>query len=108
MMPLQHDSIKHLHLVQPANDAIAQHVPKLVRPRSNALNDGACRFDIYCADRVSLTSTLFGGGDWHWRLIATSGEILIDCGGYASRSACRSAVELLRQEAAAAGVFDHG
>lgn len=65
-------------------------------------NGGHSRFDVYRAKRVSLTSTLFGGGDWHWRLTSPSGAILLDCGGYRDEAECLSAVEALRSEAATA------
>ena len=62
-------------------------------------NDGRSHFDTYCTERVSLTSTLFGGGDWRWRLISSTGDVLVDCGGYRNQADCLAAVELLRSEA---------
>jgi uncharacterized protein YegP (UPF0339 family) len=57
------------------------------------------RFEIYRTDRVSLTSTLFGGGDWHWRLTSADGALLADCGGFKSREGCRAAVVSVRDVA---------
>lgn len=53
-------------------------------------------FEIYRANEVSLTSTLFGGGDWRWRLHAAAGVITANGGGYSTESACKSAVAALR------------
>jgi uncharacterized protein YegP (UPF0339 family) len=64
--------------------------------------DGQSRFDIYRSEVVSLTSTLFGGGDWHWRLAGPSGIVLADCGGYRNQAECLAAVEALRTEAGSA------
>jgi uncharacterized protein YegP (UPF0339 family) len=75
-------------------------------PHMPMREDGVCHFDVYRADQVSLTSTLLGGGDWHWRMISVAGEVLIDCGGYTTQSACHSVIELLRHEAASAPVLD--
>lgn len=86
-------------------DGPAQGTMTFGKPCLQVFNDGVCQFDVYRADQVSLTSTLFCGGDWHWRLISVSGEVLIDCGGYATRNACYSAVDLLRHEAASATVL---
>src|SRR3546814_13313152 len=44
-------------------------------------NDALSRFDIYRASHVRLTSTLFGGGDWRWRLTGASVAVVADCGG---------------------------
>jgi uncharacterized protein YegP (UPF0339 family) len=63
------------------------------------------RFRIYRTDEVSLTSTLFGGGDWHWQLTGQSGAIIADCGGYRNEAQCLAAVNGLRNEAGLATVF---
>lgn len=67
---------------------------------------GESRFDIYRTEQVHLTSTLFGGGDWHWRLTGQSGKVLADCGGYRDRGDCLAAVDGLRAEAQAALLGD--
>ena len=72
--------------------------PTLARRRP----EGRSRFDIYRTEVVHLTSTLFGGGDWHWCLTAQSGEVVADCGGYRNRRDCLAAVEALRAEAGSA------
>lgn len=68
-------------------------------------NEAQSRFDIYRADSVKLTSTLFGGGDWHWRLTGASGSIIADCGGYRNEAECLAAVGALRVEAGLASIF---
>jgi len=68
-------------------------------------NEAHARFDIYRADQVRLTSTQFGGGDWHWRLTGASGEIVADCGGYRNEAQCHAAVSALRDEAGDADIF---
>jgi uncharacterized protein YegP (UPF0339 family) len=67
--------------------------------------DAHSRFDIYCAERIRLTSTLFGGGDWHWRLTAASGAVIADCGGYRDEAQCLAAVNSLRAEAGRTTIF---
>lgn len=68
-------------------------------------NETQSRFDIYRADHVKLTSTLFGGGDWHWRLTGASGAVIADCGGYRNEAQCLAAVGALRIEAGLATIF---
>lgn len=63
---------------------------------------GRSHFDIYRTEQADQTSALFGGGDWHWRLTAHSGEIIADCGGYRNQRDCLAAVEALRAEAGSA------
>lgn len=60
---------------------------------------GNCRFSTYRAERVSLTSSLWSGGDWHWRLTAPSGTVLADCGGYSREVECLAVIEALRANA---------
>jgi len=60
---------------------------------------GTSHFEIYRADQVRLTSILFGGGDWHWRLTDRSGMVLADCGGYRNHRDCLAVVKALRIEA---------
>ena len=61
-------------------------------------------FEIYRADEVSLTSTLFGGGDWRWRLCAAVGVVTAQGGGYATELACKTAVASLRRGAQSAAI----
>jgi uncharacterized protein YegP (UPF0339 family) len=64
----------------------------------------SCRFDVYRADEVRMTSTQFGGGDWHWRLSDAEGLILLDTGGYATERECRGAIAILQENAGWASV----
>lgn len=76
----------------------------LRRPAGSATlrGSGHSCFDIYRTEEVRLTSTLFGGGDWHWRLTGASGDILADCGGYRNQRDCLAAVDALRAVAGSA------
>jgi uncharacterized protein YegP (UPF0339 family) len=85
--------------------------PRVVRPRADATGPEPCRvqdadayFEIYRAERVSLTSILFSGGDWRWQFCSPAGTPLAAGGGYASESACAAAVAALRGGAGAAKV----
>lgn len=68
--------------------------------------EGCSHFDIYRTEQVHLTSTVFGGGDWHWRLTDEAGAMLAECGGYRNRRDCLAAVEALRAEAWSATVSE--
>jgi uncharacterized protein YegP (UPF0339 family) len=59
----------------------------------------SCTFEVYRADEVRMTSTQFSGGDWHWRLSDSDGQILLDTGGYASERECRNAIAILQENA---------
>ncbi len=80
-----------------AND---QQSPRIVAASHSSTT--APYFEIYRANEVSLTSTLFGGGDWRWRLCAAVGVFTASGGGYSSESACKSAVAALRTAAQSA------
>lgn len=69
------------------------------------LTSGRSCFDIYRTDQVRLTSTLVGGGDWHWRLTGASGDVLADCGGYRNQRDCLAAVGAVRAVASSAIVL---
>lgn len=66
--------------------------------------DGFPCFDVYRAEPVQLTSTLSGGGDWHWRLTSVSGDVLADCGGYRNQRDCLAAAKAVRAAAAVATI----
>ena len=66
--------------------------------------DQRCQFRLFHAERVSLTSTQFDGGDWRWQFCSPSGEILSECAGYRSEAECRAAVLRLQNEAAYATI----
>lgn len=87
-----------------ANDRLEEEPAHIETQRRDG---GRSRFDIYRSETVSLTSTLFSGGDWHWRLADSSGAIVADCGGYRDQADCLAAVEVLRAEAGSATVSKH-
>lgn len=90
--PIQRDNVD-----PPANNTLGRRPDLAMLHRSSR----AC-FDIYCSEVVRLTSTLFGGGDWHWRLTSASGDILADCGGYRNHRDCLAVVDSLRALAGSA------
>lgn len=72
-------------------------------------HSGRPHFYIYRTDQVRLTSMLFGGGDWHWRLADHAGIVVAECGGYHNKRDCLTAVEALRAAAWSATVSEsHG
>ncbi len=68
---------------------------------------GLSTFSTYRADQVSMTSALLSGGDWHWRLTASSGAILADCGGYHREGDCLAVINALRTNAHTARLSFH-
>ncbi|VWX50748.1 hypothetical protein NOVOSPHI9U_310036 [Novosphingobium sp. 9U] len=56
---------------------------------------------------MRLTSTLFGGGDWHWSFRNPDGMLVADCGGYKDRVECAAAAEALRLQACHATIASH-
>ena len=77
-----------------------------VAPERHRHADGHARFEIYRAERVSLTSILFSGGDWRWRFRSAAGTILVNSEGYSSERACRAAVTALQNNAGSAKVAE--
>lgn len=71
---------------------------------SSAAVPGRAYFEIYRADRVSLTSILFSGGDWRWRFCAADGALIAASAGYRSERSCADAVAALRGDAGMAEV----
>jgi uncharacterized protein YegP (UPF0339 family) len=67
--------------------------------------DEECQFEIFRQDEERMTSTLFSGGDWRWRLVTTGGLILAEASGYPSETVCRAAVAVLQKRAATAPVI---
>jgi len=63
-----------------------------------------CHFAVFRAEKVTVTSTLFEGGDWRWCLSDQEGVILVEAGGYPSEEHCRAAVAALQAGAARATV----
>ena len=66
--------------------------------------EGDCLFEIFRADEERMTSTLFSGGDWRWRLVTTEGVILAEAAGYPNEGLCRAAVLVLQRRAATAPI----
>ncbi|WP_162249643.1 YegP family protein [Altererythrobacter sp. Root672] len=66
------------------------------------LTEERWQFRLFLADRVSFTSTQFGGGDWRWQFCSPTGEILAECGGYSTELGCRNSILRLQKEAASA------
>lgn len=69
--------------------------------------DGQPAFEIYRTDRVSLTSTLFEGGDWHWCFRSSDGMLISDVGGYKNRVERTAAAEALRLQACHPTIASH-
>lgn len=65
-------------------------------------------FEVYRADRVSITSILFSGGDWRWRFCKADGVTVASSKGYASEATCRQAIEALQQNAGTAALHEKG
>lgn len=74
---------------------------------ASAIED-QCRFEIFRADEERLTSTLFSGGDWRWRLVTSDGGLLAEAAGYSSEGLCRAAVLVLQRSAASAPIRRRG
>jgi uncharacterized protein YegP (UPF0339 family) len=73
-------------------------------PQPPALPETSCRFEVYRADEVKTSSTLFAGGDWRWQLSDAAGQILVEAGGYRSEDECRQAVALLQRHVPCASI----
>lgn len=67
-----------------------------------------CRFEIFRADEERMTSTLFSGGDWRWRLVTNDGGLLAEAAGYPNEGLCRAAVLVLQRRAASAPIRRRG
>ena len=70
--------------------------------------EGECRFEIFRADEERMTSTLFSGGDWRWRLVTTDGGLLAEAARYPNEGLCRAAVLVLQRRAASAPITRRG
>lgn len=70
--------------------------------------EGDCRFEIFRADEERMTSTLFSGGDWRWRLVTSEGGLLAEAAGYPNEGLCRAAVLVLQRRAATAPITRRG
>lgn len=64
--------------------------------------DDRLRFEVYRDDKVSVTSMLFCGGMWRWRLCAVDGAPVAMSTGYETEAACRAALSCVRQHAGTA------
>lgn len=74
---------------------------------ASAIED-QCRFEIFRADEERMTSTLFSGGDWRWRLVTSDGGLLAEAAGYPNEGLCRAAVLVLQRRAASAPIRPRG
>jgi uncharacterized protein YegP (UPF0339 family) len=81
-------------------DPVFVSLPDDLDPES----DSECRFEVFRADEQAMTSTLFSGGDWRWRLITSEGLLLAEAAGYPSERTCQAAVAFLQKRAASATV----
>ena len=84
----------------PAANEGADHNWQGNEPAPEHGEDQRCQFRLFQADRVSLTSTQFDGGDWRWQFCSPSGEIITESGGYLSEAQGRASVLRLQNEAA--------
>ena len=85
-----------------AHEAI--HVYRNAAPAPALESISSSYFDVYRADRVSLTSTLSSGGDWRWRFKTPSGATIAGSEGYLSEAECILAVDALRRDAGASAL----
>lgn len=86
---------------------VSSALMRLALPLAARSRDAAPRqayFEVYRADRVSLTSILFSGGDWRWRFCAPDGSVIAASEGYRNERACADAVAALRGGAGSAEV----
>jgi uncharacterized protein YegP (UPF0339 family) len=68
--------------------------------------DGHACFEIYRTERVSLTSIMFSGDDWRWRLRSAAGAVVVNSQGYSSERACEAAVAALQKDAGSAVIAE--
>jgi uncharacterized protein YegP (UPF0339 family) len=89
--------------------------PRLAPDRKEAAKRVACAdqdlhagneawFEIYRAERVTLTSILFSGEDWRWRFCSNAGLTIASGAGFRTEGECIAAVDALRRNAGAARV----
>jgi uncharacterized protein YegP (UPF0339 family) len=64
----------------------------------------AC-FSIFRTDRVMLTSTRLTGGDWRWRLTASTGALIAKGSGFQTETECLAAVKFLKENCQNARIF---
>jgi uncharacterized protein YegP (UPF0339 family) len=76
----------------------------IAKPFPFDLVSTSSRFEIHREEEVSITSTLFCGGDWQWQLCSLEGNVLAEAGGYRSERACRAAISAIKEEAGSASV----
>ncbi len=90
-------------LIQKVGQLIAP--PEVPAERFRHVEGQAC-FEIYRTERVSLTSIMFSGDDWRWRLRSAAGAVVVNSQGYSTERACQAAVAALRQEAGSATISE--
>jgi uncharacterized protein YegP (UPF0339 family) len=84
-----------------SNDDRAGEHAATARPMPQGGNG---HFDVFREDEVSVTSTLFVGGGWRWRLCDGEGLVVAEAGGYSDEAQCRAAVSAIQAHAAFASV----
>lgn len=97
----------HCRLVADLPQDVSGELIKLAVPqtaRSHAAAPSQAYFEVYRADRVTLTSILFSGGDWRWRFCAADGTVVAASEGYRTEHDCAAAVAALRGGAGTAEV----
>ena len=70
--------------------------------------EAECWFEIFRSDEERMTSILFSGGDWRWRLVTAEGVLLAEATGYPNEGLCRAAVLILKRRAATAPITRPG
>ncbi|MEP9359975.1 DUF1508 domain-containing protein [Sphingomonas sp. KR3-1] len=91
-----------LQLVRPVDDTLP--LSELITAQPDVWPDREPYFEIYYAERISLTSILFSGGDWRWRFCSATGEAIASSLGYRSKQTCEAAVTALRKGAGSASI----
>lgn len=64
--------------------------------------DERFHFEIYHEDQVRISSSLFCGGMWRWRLCSADGAVLALSMGYATEDTCRTALSAVHRHAGTA------
>ncbi len=98
----QHGCTARLRAQHAAEDVLINGRIQSERAGNAAVASYADRFEVFRTEEVSVSSTQFAGGDWHWRLADAANNTLVEGGGYPSKGACVVAVSYLRDRASSA------